>query len=129
MSSLCNKSQSNAELRPLLLLFGVACFGSIFLPSRLCEETLRTRSTESGDEKVMKPKPRLLCNEEDTFMLCGNLGRGLWCKVSHGLHNLLYSHLCTFYHEFKPKYKWLLKLLYGRLFITFSTCKEQNIVT
>ena len=48
------------------MLLGVACFGSIFFPSRLCEDTLSTRSTESGDENVMKPKPRLLCNERRT---------------------------------------------------------------
>ena len=48
-------------LLALLLLFGVACFGSIFLPSNECELTLRTLSTASGVEKVMKPKPRLLC--------------------------------------------------------------------
>ena len=47
-------------LLALLLDFGVACFGSIFFPSRQWEGTDRTRSTASGLEKVMKPKPRLL---------------------------------------------------------------------
>jgi len=44
----------------LLFDFGVACFGSIFLPSREWEGTDRTLSTASGVEKVINPKPLLL---------------------------------------------------------------------
>jgi hypothetical protein len=47
-------------LLALLLLLGVACFGSIFFPSRVWAPTTRTRSTASGVEKVMNPNPRLL---------------------------------------------------------------------
>ena len=43
----------------LLLLFGVACLGSIFFPSNECELTVRTLSTASGVENVMNPKPLL----------------------------------------------------------------------
>merc|ERR1719187_2104374 len=48
-------------LLALLFDFGVACLGSIFLPSRVWEGTASTRSTASGLENVMKPNPLLRC--------------------------------------------------------------------
>ena len=56
-----NSCDDKFTLFALLLLFGVACLGSIFLPSNECELTLRTLSTASGVENVMNPKPLLLC--------------------------------------------------------------------
>uniref|UniRef100_A0A8W7P0A0 Uncharacterized protein n=1 Tax=Anopheles coluzzii TaxID=1518534 RepID=A0A8W7P0A0_ANOCL len=41
--------------------FGVACFGSIFLPSSVCIGTCSTLSTLFGSWNVMNPKPRLRC--------------------------------------------------------------------
>ena len=47
------------------LFLGVACLGSIFLPSKVCAATARTRSTEPASANVMNPNPRLLCVEQN----------------------------------------------------------------
>ena len=87
-------------LLALLFDFGVACLGSIFFPSRQWEGTDRTRSTASGLEKVMKPKPRLLWRK--IFELDESEGRQeagqqshkeqLWLLLLISKHKLILRH-------------------------------------
>ena len=51
------------------LFLGVACLGSIFLPSKTWWGFCRTFCTEEASSNVMKPKPRLLWSKNKSHFI------------------------------------------------------------